>query len=291
MRVLITGANGQLGSELKYLITEKIIDFTPEVSFTYTDIDNLDITNKETLKKYFTENNYDYIVNCAAYTQVDKAETDKESAYLVNAESVKNITETINQNTRLIHVSTDYVFDGKSYVPYTEEMAANPPSVYGKTKLEGEHIALKHENTAVIRTSWLYSTFGKNFVKTIHNLSKERSELKVVFDQIGTPTYARDLANAILTIIKQSSESGQFMPGVYHYSNEGVCSWYDFAKEIIQLNHTNCNIIPIESKDYPTPAVRPFYSVLNKQKIKTNYHIVIPYWRDSLIDFFMVLKD
>lgn len=291
MKVLITGSNGQLGSELKHLITEKIIAFTPEVNFTYTDIDNLDITNKNILKQYFKENNFDFIINCAAYTQVDKAESEKELAYLVNAESVQNMIESIDVNTKLIHVSTDYVFDGTSHIPYTEDMPTKPPSVYGKTKLEGEHIALKHKNTAVIRTSWLYSTFGKNFVKTIHNLSKERNELKVVFDQVGTPTYAKDLANGILNILKQSIENNHFIPGVYHYSNEGVCSWYDFAIEIVNINQSNCKIYPIESKDYPTPAVRPFYSVLNKEKIKKNYNLVIPHWRDSLLEYFNDLKE
>ncbi len=290
MKILVTGANGQLGSELKYLTKKKVKSFIKGVNFTFIDIKNLDLGNSEAVKEYFTSNTFDYIINCAAYTAVDKAETEKDLAYLINSVSVKNIVSTLTEKTKFIHISTDYVFNGQSYSPYTEEMQTNPKSVYGMSKLMGESEALKHEKTIIIRTSWLYSKHGNNFVKTIHKLSKEKEELKVVFDQIGNPTYARDLAKAIIEILDFSIKTEDFKSGIYHFSNEGVCSWYDLAKEIINLNNSNCSIMAIETKDYPTPATRPFYSVLNKSKIKSEFNITIPHWKDSLINFFKEFK-
>ena len=290
INILVTGANGQLGSELKSIFKKGTLKFNKPVNFIFTDIDTLDISNSVILNKFFQDNSFDYVINCAAYTNVDLAEKEKEKAYDVNATCVKNIVESIKgQNTRFIHISTDYVFDGNSHIPYTENMQTNPQSVYGSSKLDGEKYALASKNAIVIRTSWLYSNFGKNFAKSIHKLCKEKESLNVVFDQVGTPTYAYDLANAILQIVKQSIAENTFSPGIYHFSNEGVCSWYDFAKIIANKAYSKCNINPIESKDYPTPVKRPFYSVLNKNKIKSTYNIKIPHWQDSLNEFFKTL--
>ena len=290
INILVTGANGQLGSELKSIYKNETFKFNKPVNYIFTDIDTLDISNSVILKKFFQDHSFDYVINCAAYTNVDLAEKEKEKAYNVNATCVKNIVESIkDKNTKFIHISTDYVFDGNSHIPYTEDMQTNPQSVYGSSKLDGEKYALESENTIVIRTSWLYSSYGKNFAKSIHKLCKERESLNVVFDQVGTPTYAYDLANSILQIIKQSITENIFSPGIYHFSNEGVCSWYDFAKIIANKANSKCNINPIESKDYPTTVTRPFYSVLNKNKIKSTYSINIPHWQDSLNEFFKAL--
>ncbi|MFP4022982.1 MAG: dTDP-4-dehydrorhamnose reductase [Thiohalospira sp.] len=287
INILVTGANGQLGSELKEINKRYTQIGDKQVNFIFTDIDTLDITNSVFLKKFFQDNKIDYVINCAAYTNVDLAEKETDKAYKINTQCVEHIINAINPlHTKFIHISTDYVFDGKSYIPYTEEMTENPDSVYGKSKLEGEKIASKYPESIVIRTSWLYSSFGKNFAKTIHKLCGERDELNVVFDQVGTPTYARDLALAIFKIIEQSVINNNFKPGIYHYSNEGVCSWYDFARAIAIKSYSKCKINPIESKDYPTPANRPFYSVLNKNKIKSVYNLNIPHWQESLDDFF-----
>jgi len=294
INILVTGANGQLGSELKSIYKNGIIQFKKPVNFIFTDIDTLDISNLIFLKKFFQDHSFNYVINCAAYTNVDLAEKEKEKekAHMVNANCVKNIVESIkDKNTKFIHISTDYVFDGNSYIPYTEDMPTNPQSVYGKSKLEGEKYALEYPNSIVIRTSWLYSGFGKNFAKTILKLCREKESLGIIFDQVGTPTYANDLANAILQIITQSISENQFSSGIYHYSNEGVCSWYDFAKIITKKAYSKCTINPIESKDYPTPVKRPFYSVLNKNKIKTTYNIKIPHWQDSLNEFFKVVNN
>lgn len=292
IQVLVTGANGQLGSELKHIHNKGIVKFDRSVNFVFTDIDTLDISNPIFLKKFFQDHTFDFVINCAAYTNVDLAETEKEKAYNVNATCVKNIVESIKERnlstTKFIHISTDYVFDGNSYIPYTEEMKTNPKSVYGNSKLEGEIFAMQYKNSMVIRTSWLYSSYGKNFAKTIHKLCNERASLNVVFDQIGTPTYAYDLAYAIFQIIKQSVSENRFVSGIYHFSNEGACSWYDFAKLIANKAKSNCVIHPIESKDYPTPVARPFYSVLNKNKIKSTYKLVIPFWQDSLDKYFKI---
>lgn len=290
INILVTGANGQLGSELKSIFKNGTLKFNKPINFIFTDIDTLDISNSVILNKFFQDNSFDYVINCAAYTNVDLAETEKEKAYDVNATCVKNIVESIkDQNTKFIHISTDYVFDGNSHIPYTEDMQTNPQSVYGSSKLDGEKYALESENAIVIRTSWLYSSFGKNFAKSIHKLCKEKESLNVVFDQVGTPTYAYDLANTILQIVKQSISENTFSQGIYHFSNEGVCSWYDFAKIIANKAYSKCNINPIESKDYPTTVKRPFYSVLNKNKIKSTYNIKIPHWQDSLNKFFKAL--
>ncbi len=290
INILVTGANGQLGSELKSIYKNEGIKLGKSVNFIFTDIDTLDISNSIFLKKFFQDHSFDYVINCAAYTNVDLAEKEKEKAYNVNATCVKNIVESIkDQNTRFIHISTDYVFDGNSHIPYTENMQTNPQSVYGNSKLDGEKYALEFENAIVIRTSWLYSSYGNNFAKTIHKLCKERESLNVVFDQVGTPTYAYDLAKAILQIIKQTENENRFISDIYHFSNEGVCSWYDFAKIITDKAYSKCNINPIESKDYPTQVKRPFYSVLNKNKIKSTYNINIPHWQDSLNEFFKAL--
>lgn len=287
VNVLVTGANGQLGSELKEMNKKNEFIAGKQANFIFTDIDTLNLSNSIFLKKFVQDNTIDFLVNCAAYTNVDQAEKEAEKAFEINAKCVENIVSAIKpQNTKLIHISTDYVFDGNSNIPYTENMPTSPNSIYGKSKLDGEKSALEYNKSIVIRTSWLYSSFGKNFAKSIHQLCKEKDELNVVFDQIGTPTYARDLAGAIYQIIEQSVADNRFIRGIYHYSNEGVCSWYDFAKAIAKKSYSKCKIKPIESKDFPTPVKRPFYSVFNKNKIKSVYHIKISHWQESLDDFF-----
>lgn len=266
---LVTGANGQLGNELRLLLDEKTALFT--------DYNTLDITDEKQVRSFFANHTIDLIVNCAAYTAVDKAESDEEKAYEINALGPLNLAQT---GVPVIHVSTDYVFDGSSVVPYHENDAPNPQTVYGRTKLAGEKNLFENADTAlVIRTAWLYSSFGNNFVKTMMRLGKERDELNVVFDQVGTPTYARDLAQAIVQIIPQIKPNQK---EIYHFSNEGVCSWYDFAVKIMEKANLACKVKPIESKDYPTPAMRPHYSVLNKAKIKNDFGIEINQWEKSL---------
>ena len=290
INILVTGANGQLGSEMRSIYNSGKTLIKNTLNVIFTDIDTLDITNTIFLKKFFSDHVFDFVINCAAYTQVDKAEKESDKAFLINSACVKGLIDAFKPyNTKFIHISTDYVFDGNNYKPYTEEDDTNPKSVYGKSKEEGEKIALSYKNTIVIRTSWLYSTFGNNFVKTIQRYSKEREELNVVYDQVGSPTYARDLAMAIFHIINQSVNKNNFVPGIYHYSNEGVCSWYDFARTIAIKSYSNCRINAIESKDYPTPAKRPFYSILNKSKIKFTYNLSIPHWEDSLNEYFKQL--
>ena len=273
--ILITGANGQLGSEIRVASGQ-----FPQFRFFFTDVTELDICNREAVHAYMAENHMDGIVNCAAYTAVDKAEDDAETCYRINRDAVKNLAEAAREyKLDIIHVSTDYVFDGKSYLPYTEVMPVNPSSVYGKSKLEGERILMEICPEAVIvRTSWLYSSFGNNFVKTMLRLGQERDMLNVIFDQVGTPTYAADLAVALLSILA----AGKPAAGIYHYSNEGVCSWYDFTRSIHQLAGISCDLVPIESKEYPVRTPRPHFSVLNKAKIKQTYGIEIPHWEDSL---------
>ncbi|MBQ8466003.1 MAG: dTDP-4-dehydrorhamnose reductase [Alphaproteobacteria bacterium] len=267
---LVVGANGQLGNELRLLLKDKA---------TYVDRDELDITDKNAVEKFFAENSFEAIINCAAYTAVDKAENDEKLAELINVEGPRNLAAS---GLPLIHISTDYVFDGTSSVPYVEEDKPNPQTVYGRTKLAGEKAVLETAKTAIIiRTAWLYSTFGNNFVKTMRRLGAERSSLNVVFDQVGTPTYAADLANAIVDILPKI-KSG--MKEIYHYSNEGVCSWYDFALAVMTQSDLNCEVLPIESKEYPTPAKRPNYSVLNKGKIKRDFGIKINNWAVSLAE-------
>ncbi len=278
-KILVTGANGQLGSELKECV-KSMVGF----EFLFTDVAELDITNAAQVKDFCERHKPNFIINCAAYTAVDKAETEQELAMLLNATAVKNLAEAAaHVQAYLVHVSTDYVFDGKNFEPYKEADKVNPQSEYGRTKLRGEEFALAYSRSMVIRTSWLYSTFGNNFVKTMLRLGAEKPTLNVVFDQIGTPTNAADLASCITNIIeKVYSGKREFVSGVYHYSNEGVCSWYDFAREIMEQGKRPCQVFPIETKDYPTPAKRPHYSVLNKAKIKEIYGVEIPYWKDSL---------
>lgn len=288
-KLLITGANGQLGSEIR-----KIASQFPGFSFVFTDVNELDITNPEAVERMLKQEKPGWLVNCAAYTAVDKAETDSETAWLINAVAPAILSEKAKAvECRFIQISTDYVFDGRNYLPYVEEDDVCPTSVYGNTKLEGELISLTNNpETLVIRTSWLYSSFGSNFVKSMIRLGNERDQLNVIFDQVGTPTYAGDLAFSILDII-QKTESGtvSFVPGTYHFSNEGVCSWYDFAIAIHQIYGIQCKVSAIESKDYPSPVTRPPYSVLNKSKIKSIFGTQIPYWRSSLEKCILEIKN
>lgn len=282
-KILVTGSKGQLGNELQ--VAAKAFS---QFELVFTDVDELDICNLTAIEQFVKNAGFDAIVNCAAYTAVDKAETDEDLCYKINRDAVQNLAQVAqNKGLKLIHVSTDYVFDGTQHTPYVETDRVCPVSVYGKSKLAGEEMAMKYcEQVAVIRTSWLYSAFGNNFVKTMIRLGQERESLNVIFDQVGTPTYAADLANAILQMLNTEV----FVSGVYHFSNEGVCSWYDFAKKIHQLAGVSCKVSPIETKDYPTAAARPHYSVLNKSKIKSTYHIEIPHWEESLIKCVDILQ-
>lgn len=279
MNILVTGANGQLGNEMQ-LVSKQSDDhylFT-DVAEGYT---KLDITNLEEIRRMVKENHIEVIVNCAAYTNVDKAETDYGTADLLNNTAAGNLAEAMKEvNGTLVHVSTDYVFQGDRNVPCKEDWETNPLGVYGKTKLAGERsIEATGCHAIIIRTAWLYSPFGKNFVKTMQNLTATKETLKVVFDQVGTPTYAGDLAAAIFHII----ETRQLQKtGVYHFSNEGVCSWYDFAKLICELSGNTCDIQPCYSEEFPSPVKRPHFSVLDKSKIKRTFGVKVPYWTDSL---------
>lgn len=276
LNILVTGSNGQLGSEIKE------ISSIYKYNFFFTTKDNLDITEEQSIVSFVEKNNINTIINCAGYTAVDKAEEDKNNADLVNRKAVKKLAKISKEkNIKFIHISTDYVFDGVSNKPYCEEYKTNPNSVYGKTKLDGENemIKINPYNSIIIRTSWVYSSFGNNFVKTMLKLGNDKEKLGVIFDQIGTPTYARDLAKTILEILPKVNND---KVTIYNYSNEGVLSWYDFAKEIMAQENLNCKINPIETFQYPTPAKRPHYSLLNKSKIKKDFGIDIPYWKDSL---------
>lgn len=275
MNILITGCNGQLGNEMQLL--EKV---NPQHQYFNTDVAQLDITNPEAIEEFVNNNAIDIIVNCAAFTAVDKAESSQELCHLLNAKAPEYLAaEVAKRGGYLVQVSTDYVFDGTNHTPYTEDEATCPNSVYGSTKLEGEKLAMAAcANTMIIRTAWLYSTFGNNFVKTMIRLGQEKPELGVIFDQIGTPTYAGDLAAAIMAAINNG-----IVPGIYHFSNEGVISWYDFTKAIHRIaGITSCHVKPLHTTEYPTPAARPHYSVLDKTKIKQTYGIEIPYWEESL---------
>ena len=247
----------------------------------YTDIAELDLTDSKAVTDFVERNEITHIVNCAAYTAVDRAEEDKAQCTAVNVDAVKNIAKAADRTgAKVIHISTDYVFDGKTYRPYKESDKVNPMSQYGSTKRTGETALLAlAPDSVIIRTGWLYSPYGKNFVKTMRKLGKEQKQLKVVADQIGTPTYARDLATAIYKILR----SNQWVSGIFHYSNAGACSWYDFTKEIHRLSGiTGCNVQPIPTEEYPTTATRPFYSILNKSRIRVTYDVETPYWVDSL---------
>ena len=266
-KILITGANGQLGTELSRIIPDAIL----------TNSKTLDITDWFAVKEFVSDNNIDTIINCAAYTAVDKAETDKDKAVAVNIIGPKNLAMT---GAKLFHISTDYVFDGKNFRPYTPTDKASPVSVYGKTKYNGELAVLKNAKTSIIiRTAWLYSPYGNNFVKTMRRLGSEKDQINVVADQIGSPTYAADLAQAIINILPQIKDSQK---GIYHFTNEGVCSWYDFAYQIMKESHLKCQVNPIPTELYPTKAKRPPYSVLDKSAIKRDFGIKIPHWQDGL---------
>ena len=277
-RILITGANGQLGSEMR-----RLGEVSPN-TYIYTDVAELDITNGDAVAAFVKENAVDIIVNCAAYTNVDKAESDEATAELINATAVENLAKAIKAvNGTLFHISTDYVFGNEGNTPRTEDMPLNPLGVYGRTKLRGEQaVAAVGCKAIIIRTAWLYSEFGNNFLKTMLRLTAEREQLNVVFDQVGTPTYAGDLALAIFSIIEGGVYEGN--EGVYHFSNEGVCSWYDFATEIaIAAGNTVCKVQPCHSSEFPSPVTRPAFSVLDKSKIKNTFGIEIPHWRDSML--------
>jgi len=286
--ILVTGKNGQLGRSL-----QKIAGEYPKYDFTFVGRDELDLASSQSIADYFKDKHFDAIINCAAYTAVDKAEFEPELAGQINHLSVKQLAEIAkHQSSLLIHISTDYVFDGSNHKPYVETDRTNPINVYGLTKLKGEQ-AIQQISPAgcIIRTSWVFSEFGNNFVKTMLRLGKERDNLNVIFDQIGSPTYATDLAHAILAMLNSellmlnevktdATQNSAFK--IYHYSNEGVCSWYDFAHAIFDIAKLNCHVNPIETKDYPTPAKRPHYSVPNKAKIAQVPSLETPYWRDAL---------
>lgn len=273
MKILVTGGLGQLGKSLQKISKDYNYDFL------FTDIAELDITKEADVNEFIEKQKPDIVVNAAAYTAVDKAEDDEEMALLLNAKAVENLAKACEKNScRLVHISTDYVFNGLSSHPYTIEDETKPMSVYGQTKLVGEQLAIKYcTKVNVIRTSWLYSEFGKNFVKTMLTLGKEKQEIGVVYDQVGTPCYATDLAKAIMSLVERPSKQR-----IMHFSNEGVCSWYDFARKIMELSGLDCKVRPILSKEYPTKAQRPEFSVLDKSLIKKELNITIPHWEDSL---------
>ncbi len=279
--ILVTGSSGQLGHELQGL---SYTHAYKGYKFFHTGRKTLNIANLDQVKHFFAENRIDCIINCAAYTNVDKAEDEEAIATHINSYAVEGLVrEAGNHNTRIIHVGTDYVFDGTKHTPYREDDPVNPVSAYGRSKLQGEKAVLEYKYGTVVRTSWLYSSRGNNFFNTILSLGEERSELKVVYDQVGTPTYARDMARVLLTLaIRAMEDNTSYTGGLFHYSNEGVCSWYDFALAIVRLAGLDCRVIPIESSEYPTAARRPHYSVLNKAKIKSELTLLIPHWRDSL---------
>lgn len=277
MNILVTGCNGQLGNEIQLL--EK---GNGKHVFFNTDVNELDITDENAINAFVDANNIDGIINCAAYTAVDKAESNEALCHTLNATAPGYLAAAMGKRGGwMVQVSTDYVFDGTKHTPYSETDPTCPDSVYGRTKLEGEQLVRQHcERAMIVRTAWLYSIFGNNFVKTMIRLGKEKTELGVIFDQIGTPTYARDLAVAIMTAV----ENG-IIPGIYHFSNEGVTSWYDFTKAIHRIaGISGCHVRPIHTEEYPTPARRPHYSVLDKTKIKATYNIEVPYWEESLAE-------
>lgn len=284
MNILVTGANGQLGNEMRVVAGGQTA-----LVYHFTDVAELDICDEQAVERFVVEGAIDCIVNCAAYTNVNKAEEDAVLCDRLNHLAPANLARVAARHRiGLVHVSTDYVFNGEHHVPYREDDATCPNSVYGTTKLAGEEaIRTIHPEAVIIRTAWLYSSFGNNFVKTMLRLGKEREELGVVFDQIGTPTYARDLARAIQHIVGSG-----IVPGIYHYSNEGVCSWYDFTKAIFDLvGITTCCLKPLHTDEYPTPAARPHYSVLDKTKIKQTYGVKVPHWIDSLRECIKMMDD
>lgn len=277
MKILVTGANGQLGSELRSVLER---DF-PGASI-FTDVDELNLIDAKVVEAFIINNDITHIVNCAAYTAVDRAEEEKRQCTEINTDAVKNLAMAADANgAKIIHISTDYVFDGTNHRPYKESDKVNPISQYGTTKRKGETALLALSPEAIIiRTAWLYSSYGNNFVKTMLRLADTQKEIRVVCDQIGTPTYARDLANAISKVL----QSHQWVSGIYHFTNEGAASWYDFAKAIFRIAGKNVKVTPIPTEDYPTPASRPFYSILDKSRIKATYGVEIPHWEESLQD-------
>lgn len=292
MNILITGANGQLGNEMRLVskASSHTFVFTDVVEAEGVETTLLDITDLEAVRSIVRERDVQCIVNCAAYTNVDKAENDEAFCRVLNADAPRNLAQAMKEvGGLLVHVSTDYVFGGDPYnTPCKEDQKGTPTGVYGRTKLEGEqHILATGCDYVILRTAWLYSEFGRNFVKTMLNLTATKPQLKVVFDQAGTPTYAYDLAQAIHTVledyVQEQPQQGYSKNGIYHFSNEGVCSWYDFTKVIAALSgHTECDIQPCHSHEFPSPVIRPAYSVLDKTKIKETFGIRIPYWMDSL---------
>lgn len=274
-KVLVTGSYGQLGSSLR-----RILDQDKDIEAVYTDYDTLDITDEEAVADFLKAGRFDFLVNCAAYTAVDQAETDAVKASLLNTAAVGNLAKAaVKTGTKVIHISTDYVFSGQNYRPYEENDEPYPQGIYGRTKLEGEGLLTSFcQDAMIIRTAWLYSEFGKNFVKTMLMLADTKPEINVVADQIGSPTYAGDLAGAIHSVLTHD----KWVPGIYHFTNEGVASWFDFTKAIMEMAGKSVPVNPVPTKAYPTAARRPLYSVLSKLKIKNTYGIEIPYWRDSL---------
>ena len=288
--ILVTGSTGQLGQSIQSIAT----DYS-DYEFVFANRQQLDLSNETSITGFFEHQTFDIIINCAAHTSVDKAESESELANQVNHLAVQQLADIAKQqHAKLIHLSTDYVFSGKQDRPYLETDKVAPHGVYGKTKLQGDQAIQQtlKTNAIIIRTSWLYSEYGNNFVKTMLKLGQERDNLNVIFDQVGTPTYAKDLAQAVMCII-QSEAFNQidFKTNIFHFSNEGICSWYDFAKTIFELTNMECQVSPIETKDYPTPATRPHYSVLNKAKIKQTYHLTIPHWKDSTKKCLTALHD
>lgn len=286
LKILVTGSNGQLGMELR-----DIARFKTEYDFIFTDIEQLDITNEEQLTDIFEHHNPKFVINCAAYTAVDAAETDIDNAFRINSAAVSNLSVICQKHQiPIIHISTDYVFDGQNFRPYTEKDPTNPQNIYGKSKLEGEEALKDYAKAIIIRTSWLYSAYGNNFAKTIMKLIDEKPLVSVVFDQIGSPTYAQDLAVTIFEIVGKYYQTKEFLGGIYHFSNEGVCSWYDFAVEILKQTKFKSDIVPVRSDLFPRPAKRPYYSVLDKTKIKETFSIKIAHWTESLSKCIFTIK-
>ncbi len=286
-KIIVTGANGQVGNELQFLAQQY-----PDFEFHFTDIAELDITNEKAIANLFAEIQPNYCVNCAAYTAVDKAESDAEKAKLINETAVKYLAQACQKfNTTFLHISSDYVYHNRINRPLKETDKPSPKGVYAATKLAGDVVALaQNKNTVVLRTSWVYSSYGHNFVKTMLRLGKERDQLTVVYDQIGAPTYARDIAKTLLDIIGEIEDGQADFRGIYHFAPAGVTCWYDFAKAIFEVENIACNVTAIPTSAYPTPAKRPHYSVLNCNKIKQTFGLDIPYWKDSLKACLAILK-
>lgn len=287
MKILVVGANGQLGKKLQDWAKHHPTSY----DFLFTDVDTLDICDKSAVEKTIQKYQIEIIINCAAYTAVDNAEKEQDISEKLNGNAVGILANLSAQyDVFFVHISTDYVFDGQHYKPYTEVDNLAPISVYGRTKLLGEKLFIKSKcKGVIIRTSWLYSEYGNNFLKTMLRLGKEKKQINVVCDQVGTPTYAGDLANVIMTILAQKNVVQQ--QEIYHYSNEGAISWYDFSKTIMEISSSNCSVKPILAKNYPTLAQRPYYSVLDKSKIKSDFNIEIPYWKESLYNCMQIIEN